>query len=220
MFTQKTHLSLTVGLLLVGLLLALSPAIALAQGFAQAVLYEVLESPPARPSTGGAVGAFVPDPVDGTLTRLAQATEAGPVVFGTGSLVSWQNSGVVIHAQSRVDLTTGSGPVSGSFTVDTAGGTISGKLSGTLDLSPVLSNTAPLAPTWGTWGTLGKRSSRLGGTFQGVAQIPVDCGLLGGPAGYFCYLKPDLSGADLLQPNEFKDGVPLVRFLIGFTAAP
>jgi len=81
----------------------------------------------------------------------------------------------------------------------------------------LLNGRAPLAPVGGVWSTLGKSS--VGGTFTGVAQVPIDCGALGGPAGYFCYLKPDLSGAEALQPHEFnRKGIPLVRFLLGLSA--
>lgn len=212
-------------LLLAGLVLALAPATALAQGSGSAylVLYEVMESPPPRPSTGGRPGAFVPGP-DGSVTRLAQATLAGPVVAAAGSLADWLDGEVQAHAQSRVSLATRQGPLNGAFTVDTMGlnGAIPGKLSGILDLSMLLSPTSPvpLAPTWGSWRTLGQPSSRLGGTFSGVAQVPVDCGMLPGdnPAGMACYLNPSTGLGEQLAPDEFKDGVPLVRFVIELTA--
>ncbi|MBI2159280.1 MAG: hypothetical protein HYU25_02615 [Candidatus Rokubacteria bacterium] len=217
MFNNAKKRAWALPLLLAGALLALVPASALAQGGAQLVLYEVIESPPPSPATGGQPGAFIPGP-DGSVTRLAQATLTGPVKAAGGSLDSWSGGEVDAYAQSRVDLATGVGPISGSFTVDLAsGGAVSGKLDGILDLHYLLQNLAPLAPVSGTWNTLGKSS--VGGTFSGVAQVPIECSKLGGPEGYFCYLKPDFSGAELLTANEFnRKGIPLVRFLLGLSA--
>jgi hypothetical protein len=204
--------------LVAGLLVLFAPAVALAQGGAQLVLYEVVESPPPRPSSGGQPGAFIPGP-DGSVTRLAQATLSGPVAAASGSLDSWRGGDVQAHAQSRVDLGTGVGPINGVFAVDlTGGGAVPGKLSGTLDLSMLLDpdHPIPLAPVSGTWHTLGKSS--VGGKFSGVAQVPVDCGLVGGTQGAFCYVNPDGTVAEL-QPHEFDaKGVPLVRFLLVLSA--
>jgi hypothetical protein len=200
--------------LVAGLLVLLAPAVALAQGGTQLVLYEVVESPPPRPSSGGQPGAFIPGP-DGSVTRLAQATLSGPVVAASGSLDSWFGGDVQAHAQSRVTVVggDGTGPINGVFAVDLAsGGAVPGKLSGTLDLSMLLSGTAPLASVEGTWHTLGKSS--VGGMFSGVAQVPFPCG------DWLCYLDPDLSGSVTpLQTHEFdRNGIPLVRFLLVLTA--
>lgn len=205
--------------LLAGLLVLFAPAVALAQsgGEALIVLYEVLESPPPRPSTGG-VGAFVPNPLAGTLTRLAQATLSG-TVHPAGSIANWAGAAIEAHAQSRVDLGTGQGPISGVFNVDLAGGAVSGELNGTLDLRMLLAvEPIPLAPvTKGQWNTLGK--TKLAGVFEGVAQVPVPCSALGSPANNFCYLTPDGSGVEELQAHEFnRDGIPLVRFLLQLVA--
>lgn len=200
--------------LLAGLLVLFTPAVALAQsGKAFIVLYEVLESPPPRPSTGPNVGAFVPNPLAGTLTRLAQATLSGTGVQAEGSISDWVGAAIEAHAQSRVELVgTFQGPISGVFNVDLAGGAVSGELNGTLDLSMLLAGT-PLAPvTGGQWSTLGK--TKLAGVFEGVAQVPVDCGVLSGglPSGTFCYLNPQ---PEVLKAHEFnRDGIPLVRFLL------
>ncbi len=218
MFNNAKRRAWALPLLLAGALLALAPASALAQGVAQIVLYEMIESPPPRPATSGNVGAFVPSPLDGILTRLAQATLSGPVVGAGGSLGTWVGGEVDAHAQSRVDLATGVGPISGVFTVDLASGdAVSAKLNGLLDLSWLLAGTAPLAPVGGSWNTLGKSSA--GGTFTGVAQVPIDCGVLGGAAGKFCYLNPDFSGPEELSSNEFnRKGMPLVRFILFLSA--
>lgn len=206
--------------LLAGLLVLFTPAVALAQsGGAFIVLYEVLESPPPRPSTGGNVGAFVPNPLAGTLTRLAQATLSGTGVQAEGSISDWVGAAIEAHAQSRVDLRTGQGPLSGVFNVDLAGGAVSGELNGTLDLSMLLAlKPIPLAPvTEGQWNTLGK--TKLAGVFEGVAQVPVPCSALGSPANNFCYLTPDGSGVEELQAHEFnRDGIPLVRFKLQLVA--
>ena len=206
MFKLKTHLSWKAALL-AAVLLALAPTTALAQGFAQGVFYETREKVRVKSTST-------------TSTRVAKAMEVGSVVYAEGTLADWFGAEVEIRAQSRVDLLTGMGPIDGGFKVHAVGGkgVIPGKISGTLDLSLILADVAPLAPAVGTWQTHGKGA--LEGTFSGVAQVPVDCAVLGGPAGFFCYLRPDFSGADLLDASEFQDGVPLVRFLIGFTALP
>ena len=206
MFKLKTHLSWKAALL-VAVLLALAPTTALAQGFAQGVFYETREKVRVKSTST-------------TSTRVAKAMEVGSVVSAGGTLASWLGAEVDIRAQSRVDLATGVGPIAGGFKVDTVGGkgVIPGEISGTLDLSLILADAAPLAPAEGTWQTHGKAS--LGGTYAGVAQVPVPCSVLGVPVDAFCYLHPDGLGVDLVQASEFQDGAPLVRFLIGFTALP
>jgi hypothetical protein len=216
--------------LLAGLLVLFAPAVALAQGVAHLVLYEVVESPPPRPASvdlEGLPGAFVPGP-DGSVTRLAQATLTGPVVSANGSLASWFDGQVDAHAQSRVDLASGVGPINGIFAVDLpGGGAVPGKLSGMLNLSLILTKQAPLAFVFdGTWNTLGKSS--VGGTFSGVAQVPMDCGLLADllagvvppvASGTFCYLNPVTHSLELLSSQESdQNGIPLVRFLLSLSA--
>lgn len=204
-----------VGILLAGVLLALTPGAALADGgSARVVLYEVIESPPPRPASGGMPGAFIPGP-DGSVTRLAQATLTGPVTEADGSMESWRGGKIGGHVQSQVNLTTGTGPISGFFTVDKVSGSLTAaNLSGTIDLSGLLSTTnpIPLAPVSASWGTLGPPPSFLSGTFQGVAQVPFQCGTTA------CYLNPD-GTITPLQPHEFnRDGVPLVRFVLRMQA--
>lgn len=208
-----------VGLLVAALLLALTPATALAwTGVSQGVLLEVLESPPAHAAPGGPTipGAFPP----GIGGRLAQATEAGTLV-GSETL-AFLTGDIEVHAQSRipVDPATGGfgvgsvGTISGVFHVDNGGGVVTGKLEGTLDLTGAVCGRqpCPLAPTNGTWATLGK--TKTSGLFSGVFFIPFQ---IPGLPGWF-YLTPDpVTGLPFTQllPSEFgKDGTPLVKLLV------
>jgi hypothetical protein len=203
--------------LVAGVLLALSPAAAWAQvtasGTAHATLYEVMEAPPPRPSTGGLAGVFIPGP-GGSVTRLAQATESGTVGAADGSLAAWSDGQMEAQAQSRVDLFTGSGPFAAIFSIDgQANGKTVGKAKGTLNLSPMLDpvNPLPLAFLLATWSTLGAPSTRQSGSVEGVVYLPFACG------GTACYLGLDGLPTPL-APNEFKDGVPLVKFVLDYAA--
>lgn len=187
------------GLLGAGLLLTLSPAAVLAQGSATLVLYEWIESPPLRPITGGLPGIFIPGP-DGSMTRLAQAALSGTATTATDPLAKWVGANIGAHAQSQVDLTTGSGPISGVFTVLRV---TAGNVSGTIDLSGLLTGASPNAPVEGVWGTVGR--SALSGSFSGLAQVPIQCG------DTACYLNPDWT----TEPAVFNSaGIPLVRFVL------
>lgn len=216
MFTRIT--SWKFGLLAIGLLIALSPAIALAlTPVAGGILLEVLESPPPHAAPGGPTmpGTFPP----GIGGRLAQATLVGSLAG-----IPLLTGEVELHAQSRVPFnpTTGwgVGTISGVATIDSdADGVLVAKLDGSLDFrlfNPTAANPlgVPLAPTGGTWKTLGK--VRTGGSFAGVALVPFPCALGFG----FCYLTVDAAGTPTggvtaLDANEFnKHGLPVAKFLI------
>lgn len=208
MFT-KTHLGWMVGLLVIGLVLALSPTIALAQTpVAGGTLLEVLESPPPHAAPGGPTmpGTFPP----GIGARLAQATLVGSLAG-----ISLLTGEVELHAQSRVPFNPatgwGVGTIAGVATIDSdADGVVVAKLDGFLDFR-LFNQEVPLALTGGTWKTLGK--VRTNGTFAGVALVPFPCG------SSFCYLELDATGTPTggvtpLDPSEFnKHGVPMAKFL-------
>lgn len=182
-----------------GLFLALTPTIALAQGSARLVLFEVIESPPPRPATGGVPGAFIPGP-DGSLTRLAQATLSGTATEASGSLGNWLNASIGAYAQSQVNLDTRTGPLDGFFTVLHV---TAGSFSGTIDMTGLLTGTGPNAQVQGVWATRG--SSSLTGSFSGLAQVPIMCG------DSACYVNPD-GTTELAVINRF--GIALVRFVL------
>lgn len=212
---MRTTLRSKTGLLVVvGLLLALSPAVGRAQtGVATGTLHEVRESPPAHAAPGGPTipGAFPP----GIGGRLAQATQSGSLV-GSGSL-KFLTGDIEIQAQSRipVDPTTGAfgaGTVSGVFHVDSGTGIVTAKFGGMLDLSLLTSTLCdgkpcPFAPTDGTWFTLGK--NKTSGDYTGIFLLPFEIA-----PGIWAYLNPS-AGLEFLTPDDFgKDGTPLVKFLV------
>ncbi len=224
-----------------GLLLALAPATALAQTlYAQAVLYEFGEVINCHP--GGSTNPLT-DPLcagvnttNGFGTRISTATLAGgvpnpsPVIPGTfilggfalgppeltGGTATLDATAVV----SRVDLT---GPIFAKFTVTNAlGGTVTGTLSGQLDLS-LLAKTppTPLAPVSGHWRATG--GLKAGGTFAGLFLVPFACTT--SPTTGACYAELDATGTptggtvpvaldELVVVPGVTFPVPLVKLLV------
>jgi hypothetical protein len=234
--------------------LALSPATALAQGCAlpggQAVngyifgvLTETMESAPAHAAPGGTGPLAAGTYPQGQGVRLAQATEQGSLFAGCGTLAGLAGA-VTVHAQSRVVVVVdelgnvvlnpvsgtpelSAGPISGNFSVSTAGGNVNAKLSGVLDFGLTNGTTevcpgpdgrlgpCPLVTADGTWNTNGgpKRS----GGFRGLALVPFQ---IPGLEGWF-YLDPTglLTGTpNAIVPlgqgdfNSFGD--PAAKFVI------
>lgn len=190
---RRKRVVLQVGLLLggFGLVLVVGPAAAQAQcsgpnGSVAGVLRETLE---AVSFPGG--------------YRHAQATERGVLADGCGTLATFEGE-TSVQARSRVPVlgtlpdgtpVLGSGPISGTFHVDTTSGRVPGKLGGQLDFAPLYGVTAPwnlvgcpcpFVLALGTWTTLG--GDRTGGAFNGFALVPFACGPLS-PNG-FCYVDP------------------------------
>ncbi|HVR72576.1 MAG TPA: hypothetical protein VMT87_17205 [Vicinamibacteria bacterium] len=212
---MRARLGKTGSLFLTALLSVVAPTVVSAEGSATATLYEVMEAAPPRPSTDGMAGVFIPGP-GGSITRLAQATLSGSCnESAAGALVGWANAAMEAHAQSRINMFTGSGPFSAGFTLDgTANGSTPGKASGTLDMSAMLdpSNPLPWAFVSATWRTLGDPSTRLSGPVAGLAYVPIACPHDGAKA---CYLDRDWSVTEL-GAQEYKDGIPLVKFVLEF----
>ncbi|MBI4610285.1 MAG: hypothetical protein HY726_14900 [Candidatus Rokubacteria bacterium] len=205
----KRSLRWMIGLLVASGVLVLSPVTTLAQtGVAQGVLYEVLEAPPAEFTPSGA--RIMPGVILPIGIRLAQATETG-TLQGSGTL-EFLTGSVTVQAQSRVpvdpDTGFGTGQVDGKFFVNT----VSGKLKGQLDLSPLTSTNCaggpcPYAPITGSWSTV-NGAQKTSGLFSGIFLIPFQV------SGVWYYLDPStgLTTTTPLQPNEFdKNGSPLIK---------
>lgn len=170
-----------------GVLLALGPALAIAQQtqtpYATAVLYEVDETINCNPggSPDPMVDPFcVEETAHGFGTRIADAvlegTVEGPPEFS--GPISVEATSIL----SQVDWT---GPAHGKIRVQTAAGTVQANMAGQLDLSLAQSGSAPLAPISGKWH--GTKGFKVGGTFSGVFEVPFPCGEVS-PTG-ICYLE-------------------------------
>ena len=215
---------------LVGGLLALSPALAVAQQaqtpFASAVLYEVREDINCNPGTSTA-----PDCGDTTAngfgTRIADATLEGATTGAPAftGLMRTDASSIL----SKVDWT---GPAHGKISVQSAVGSTFAVFSGQLNLSlALLSNPPmPLAPISGTW-TGTKGTLHGGGDFSGAFLVPFqlpdlpDLGWFyleldpatGRPNGRVVSLRPgEFNPNDPLNGGEFQNGIPLVKLTAGF----
>lgn len=164
--------------------------------------------------------------------RLAQATLLGKDVQGQPGTVFGGAQFIVVDAQSNVDLSSGVGPIRGTFdllidtnpareSLDTLVITGSGSLRGTLDLT-----TAQPQGYAGVNGRWEVRRGRARGTFNGLFLIPfqagsayfyVDLGLIPcaaggttlpmGPGGSLVPVCP-------LRPDEFSLGIPLTKAVI------
>lgn len=188
-----------------GILLALSPALAVAQQapevYATAMLYEVDESINCNP--GGSADPML-DPFcvqesgHGFGTRIADATlqgdVAGPPEF---------SGPITVEATSILSQVDWAGPAHGKISVQTAGGTMRANMAGQLDLSLLSKGSAPLAPINGKWH--GTKGFDAGGSFSGVFEVPFVCG----PASRTgaCYVE---NGA-MIPADK-----PLVRLVVTF----
>src|SRR3989442_7233852 len=162
---------------------------------------------------------------------------------GCGTLAGLAGA-VTVHAQSRVVVVVdefdnpvinpvsgspelSAGPIKGTFQVDAAAGTISGKLNGVLDFA-LTNSTAeacpqpdgtfgpcPLVTAEGTWTTQG--SPKTSGMLRGVALVPFQ---IPGLPGWF-YLDPTglvagtPNGIVPLAESDFNAfGSPEAKFII------
>jgi hypothetical protein len=170
-----------------GVILALSPVVARAQGacdcYATAVLYEVDETINCNP--GGSPDAML-DPFcvqqasKGFGTRIADATLVG-TVDGPDEF----KGPITVEASSILSQVDWTGPAHGKIRVQTAGGTTQANMAGQLDLSLLQKGLAPLAPISGKWH--GTKGFGAGGSFSGVFEVPFWCGQAS-PTGV-CYLE-------------------------------
>jgi hypothetical protein len=173
--------------LVAGVLLALSPAAALAQQteqpYATAVLFELDETINCNP---GASPNPMIDPfclqasTHGFGTRIADAMLAG-TVDGPPEF----SGPINVEASSILNQVDWTGPAHGKLLIQTAGGTVQANMAGQLDLSLTQKGSAPLAPIAGKWH--GIKGFGVGGTFSGVFEVPFWCGDAS-PTGV-CYLE-------------------------------
>lgn len=161
--------------------------------------------------------------------RLAEATLLGKDVQGQPGTVFSGVQFIVVDAQSNVDLSTGVGPIRGTFdllidtdpareSLDTLVITASGSLRGTLDLTTAQQGYAGVNGRWEA------RRARARGTFSGVFLIPflvvdtyyyLDLGLVPCAAGGTTLpIGPGPVPVCPLRPDEFSLGIPLTKAVI------
>jgi hypothetical protein len=213
-----------------GLLLLGSPGLAAAQS---AVLYEVSETMKFdsrlagqyRTATATLVGALRPGPsiCPPWLVQMLKTTACG----------------LVVTATSDVSLATGTGTVSGKFSVVVEGdnavdGTeaqiVKGDVTGTIDLTLALRGLAPIATLTGTWTASGvpgllhglKTQGSLTGTFRLPYLAPTGCADDGNLSDCTAvYVVPeDPAGFQVIAPAEYSLGVPSVRLELRMTETP
>jgi hypothetical protein len=218
--------------LVAGGLLALSPALAVAQQapapYAMATLYEVREDINCNP--GGTpdpladpfVRAFcLEETLHGFGTRLADATLEGGL-HGLPGGVSGPTSGeftgpITVQADSILSQVDWNGPAHGKLEVQTANGPVIANMQGTLDLSMAKFGLATIGGKWrGMKGTL-----QAGGEFKGLFLLPFACPAGTPLYGQACYLElkdgQPTGGITALAPAEYLGGtVPLVKLVVWF----
>ena len=206
-------------LILPFLLLAVWPSVAAAQegirSDANAVLYEVTENLKLKPLQSG--------------HRVATAALMGWVKAGASICPDWlaaylgiTRCSITAMASDNINLTTGAGPVSGTFSIVIQGDNpvdgpeleiLRGTLHGTIDLSPAVLGGVPLGTITGQWSAKGVKSGPLGGvqvrgTFEGTFRLP------------FAHSEPALYLGNPhpvpVADNERSLGVPTVRLELNF----
>jgi len=194
-------------------LLLLVPSAALAEEpFATVTAWEIQEF--LRFKTG--------DDGDSLTRRLGNATLVGQATDGLCALAGQSPCALDGRARSSVDLSTGLGPISGTFDIllDTNPGSpllmdlvLAGtvELDGVLDLRPALGG-APVAFASGTWKS---RKLHARGSFTATFLIPVPDFLAGAPgacgATVFAYVNPFTQSFDCLTLGDFSLGAPVVK---------
>lgn len=207
-------------------LLLLMPSAALAEEpFATVTAWEIQEF--LRLRTG--------DDDDSVTRRVANATLVGHATGGLCVLVGQDPCAIDGRARSSVNLSTGLGPISGTFDVlfdmDTASPLLmdlvlagTADLDGVLDLRPALlfnvnplaSGAAPVAFASGTW-----KSKKLHarGTFMATFLIPIPDFLAACPAVGLAYYNPLATPVvyECLGPGDFSLGAPVVKVTADLT---
>jgi hypothetical protein len=195
----------------VGVVLALGPALAVAQQaqtpYATATLYEVREDINCNP--GDSTDPMCLPGANGFGVRIADATLTGNIYSATNF-----SGPVTLDASSILNQRDWTGPVHGKMTLQNG---VRATFSGGLNLSLAILANQPLAPISGKWqGTKG--TLQAGGDFNGNFLIPFQ---LPGDPGFF-YLELDANGQPTggvtpLLSNEFSAaGVPLVKLVVTF----
>jgi len=205
--------------LVAGVLLALSPALAVAQQaqtpYAMATLYEVREDINCNP--GDSTAPNCADGAKGFGVRIADATLTGNIFSQTQTDFVGP---VTLDASSILNQRDWTGPVHGKMTLQTG---VRATFSGQLNLSLAMLGTppAPLAPLSGKWqGTKG--TLHAGGDFSGVFLIPVPLGCSRETAPGCFYLELGAEGKPTgqflpLQAEEYTSaGAGLVKLMVVF----
>jgi len=201
---------------LLGLLLLVPSAALAEEPFATVTAWEIQEF--LRFKTG--------DDEDSIVRRLANATLVGHATHGLCALTPGQDPCALDgRARSSVDLSTGLGPISGTFDIlfDTNPGSpllmdlvIAGtvELEGVLDLRAALGG-APVAFASGTW-----KSKKLHarGTFTATFLIPIPALLIGQSCDMvFAYYNPFAPTFECLTLGDFSLGAPVVKVTADLT---
>ena len=191
--------------LVAGVLLSLSPALAVAQQaeepYATAVLYEVDESINCNP--GGSPNPMldpfcVQESSHGFGTRIADATLQG-TVDGPPEF----SGSINVEATSILSQVDWTGPAHGKMRIETANGTVQANMAGQLDLSLLRRGSSPLAPISGKWH--GTKGFNVGGSFSGVFEVPFACG------------QASSTGACFLESGRLVAAeTPLVKLVVTF----
>jgi hypothetical protein len=225
------------------LMLLGSPVMVAAQtGGPNAVLHEVTE-------TMKLLGS---KPKQGESTsRQATAALMGEVQLGsalcpTALLLRYPgltSCGIAAYASSNVLLSTGTGSVSGGFSVIVQGDNVvdgpelviaRGSLGGQIDLSPAMFRRTPVGLLQGQWSAIGAEGGplqgrKLGGTLTGTFRLPFVFGLPlgclddGDPTDCLYISRPSYLGDDgvpfELGPEHYSLKVPTVKLDLQFTGS-
>jgi hypothetical protein len=197
--------------LVAGVLLALGPALAVAQQpqtpYATATLYEVREDINCNP--GDSTDPMCLPGAKGFGVRIADATLTGNIDSATDF-----SGPVTLDASSILNQRDWTGPVHGKMMLQNG---VRATFSGELNLSLAIFAGQPLAPISGKWqGTKG--TLQAGGDFSGLFLIPFQ---LPGDPGFF-YLEVGANGQSsggmtpLLSKEFSAAGVPLVKLVVTF----
>jgi hypothetical protein len=203
--------------LVAGVLLALSPALAVAQQgqtpYATAMLYEVREDINCNP--GDSTAPNCADGAKGFGVRIADATLTGNIFSRTQTDFVGP---VTLDASSILNQQDWTGPAHGKMTLQNG---VRATFSGQLNLSLAMFANQPLAPLSGKWqGTKG--TLHAGGDFSGFFLIPVPLGCSRDTAPGCFYLELGADGKPTgqflpLQPEEYtSEGAGLVKLMVAF----
>ena len=213
-FNDMKRLSWKAGLV-AGVLLALSPALAVAQQaqtpYATGTLYEVREDINCNP--GASTAPNCADGAPGFGVRIADATLTGNITSATDF-----SGPVTLDASSILNQRDWTGPAHGKMTLQNG---VRATFSGQLNLSLAIFASQPLAPISGKWqGTKG--TLHAGGDFSGVFLMPVPLGCSQGTAPGCFYLDLSAAGKPTgqfvpLRPEEYTSaGAGLVKLMAVF----
>jgi hypothetical protein len=173
--------------------------------------------------------------------RAATASLMGSISRGTALCPDWLVAALRVGgcsisatASDTINLATGQGPVSGTFSILIPGDNpmdgpelaiAEGTLRGTIDLSPAVVGwngvTVPLGTITAVWTARGSRGGlleglRTEGTVTGTFRLPFADPWLGAAYMLNPYAYPAEGAAVAITTNELSLGVPAVRLELGF----